>query len=112
VARKLKFESPALQHTYDRFIAGDPTSVEAYEQELLNAELAQMIYDLRVAAGLTQRQLAERIGTTPSVISRLEDADYAGHSMAMLRRVADALHQRVEVRFVPKTDPPHSDVRR
>ncbi len=41
------------------------------------------------------------MGTTASVICRLEDADYEGHSMAMLRRIAAALKKRVEVRFVP-----------
>jgi hypothetical protein len=41
------------------------------------------------------------IGTTASVICRLEDADYEGHSLAMLRRIAAALNQRVEIRFVP-----------
>jgi hypothetical protein len=35
------------------------------------------------------------------VICRLEDADYEGHSLAMLRRIADALDQRVEIRFGP-----------
>jgi hypothetical protein len=38
------------------------------------------------------------------VICRLEDADYDGHSLAMLRRVAAAVGKRVEVRFVPATD--------
>ena len=41
------------------------------------------------------------MGTTPSVISRLEDDDYEGHSLAMLRRIASALNKRVEIRFVP-----------
>jgi hypothetical protein len=41
------------------------------------------------------------VGTTPSVISRLEDDDYEGHSLAMLCRVAAALNKRVEIRFVP-----------
>ena len=47
------------------------------------------------------RELA-RVGTTASVICRLEDADYDGHSLAMLRRIAGALGLRVEVRFVPE----------
>jgi len=42
-----------------------------------------------------------RVGTTPSVISRLDDDDYDGHSLAMLRRIAAALNKRVEIRFVP-----------
>jgi ribosome-binding protein aMBF1 (putative translation factor) len=64
-------------------------------------EVAEMIHQLRTDAGLTQRALAERVGTTASVICRLEDADYEGHSMAMLRRVAAAMGKRVELRFVP-----------
>lgn len=56
--------------------------------------------DLRTRARLTQRQLAKRVGTTASVICRLEDADYEGHSLAMLRRIAAALNKRVEIRFV------------
>ena len=46
-------------------------------------------------------QVAKQIGTSPSVISRLEDADYEGHSLSMLRRIAAALQSRVEIRFVP-----------
>lgn len=44
------------------------------------------------------------MGTTQSVISRLEDADYEGHSLTMLQRIAEALHQKVEVRLIP-TEP-------
>ena len=73
----------------------------AYDEELANAELAQKIYELRTKAGLTQRQLANLVGTTASVICRLEDADYEGHSLAMLRRIAAALDKRVEIRFLP-----------
>ena len=43
------------------------------------------------AGRITQRQLAKKVGTTASVICRLEDADYQGHSLAMLRRIAAAL---------------------
>lgn len=66
-------------------------------------EIAQSIYDARTAAGLTQQQLAERIGTTPSVIAQLEEADYPdeGQSLAMLSRIADAMHLEVQFRLVP-----------
>ena len=50
---------------------------------------------------MTQSLLATAIGTTQSVISRLEDADYGGHSLRLLRRVAEATGQRLELRFVP-----------
>jgi transcriptional regulator with XRE-family HTH domain len=63
--------------------------------------VARKIYDLRNKAGLSQRALAKMVGTSASAICRLEDADYAGHSLAMLNRIAEALDQRVEIRFVP-----------
>ncbi|CAA9325164.1 MAG: hypothetical protein AVDCRST_MAG68-2049 [uncultured Gemmatimonadetes bacterium] len=82
-----------------RYARGDAARTASVERERVNAEVAQMIYDRRVAAGLTQRQLAERVGTRQSVISRLEDADYGGHSLSMLQRVAEALGQRIHVRM-------------
>jgi transcriptional regulator with XRE-family HTH domain len=69
-------------------------------EEEANAEIARKIYDLRARAGLSQRALAKLVGTTASVICRLEDSDYEGHSLAMLRRIAKALGKRVEIRFV------------
>jgi ribosome-binding protein aMBF1 (putative translation factor) len=64
-------------------------------------EIAELIYKARTRAGLSQRDLARRVGTTASVICRLEDAEYDGHSLGMLRRIAEALGKRVELKFVP-----------
>ncbi len=100
MGRKSRFESKALQHVYDRYVGKDPEKTAAFEEELANAEVARKIYDLRTKAGLTQDKLAKLVGTTASVISRLEDADYDGHSLAMLRRIAKALNKRVEIRFI------------
>lgn len=72
--------------------------VQAYRQSF---EIAQMIYDARIAAGLTQQQLAELVGTKQPVISQLESADYEGHSLSMLERIASALNLKVELRLVP-----------
>ena len=84
-------------------IAGhDPSRQQAFEEEVANREVAQSIYELRQHAGLSQAELAKRVGTTQSVISRLEDADYEGHSLAMLNRIAAAVERRVEIRFVPR----------
>ena len=93
--------SASLQHAYDRYVGNDPERRAAYEEELLNAEIASLLYRLRKQAGLSQRELAKRVGTTASVICRLEDADYEGHSLAMLRRIAAALNRRLEIRFLP-----------
>jgi ribosome-binding protein aMBF1 (putative translation factor) len=98
---KRRFESDALQYSWDRFIGDDPERIWEYEKCGADIEVAQLIYDMRTDAGLTQRQLAKKVSTTASVICRLEDADYEGHSLAMLRRIADALGKRIETRFVP-----------
>ena len=42
----------------------------------------------------------ESQGNLHSVIARLEDADYQGHSLSMLQRIASALNKRLEIRFV------------
>lgn len=98
---KRKFRSPALQYTYDRFIGHDPKLAAEFEEEVINADIARKIYDLRTKAGLSQRELAKKIGTNASVICRLEDADYEGHSLSMLKRIAEVLDKRVEIRFLP-----------
>jgi ribosome-binding protein aMBF1 (putative translation factor) len=97
---KERFKSPGLRALQERYIGDDPERIASLERALADASIASSIYELRTKAGLSQRALAELVGTTASVICRLEDADYNGHSMAMLRRVAAALGQRVEVRFV------------
>ncbi len=84
-------------------IAGkDPAMQRGFEEEVANREVAQKIFQLRQDSGLSQAELARRVGTTQSVISRLEDADYEGHSLAMLNRIAAAVERRVEIRFVPR----------
>ena len=69
-------------------------------QVRLDDAVARQLLALRTKEGLSQRELAKRVGTTASVICRLEDADYDGHSMSMLNRIAEALGYRVELRFV------------
>jgi len=90
----------AAKFLYDRYVGNDPEQVAAYEEEILNAEIARRIFDMRTKAGLSQRELAERVGTSASAICRLEDGDYEGHSLSLLKRIAEALDRRVEVRFV------------
>ena len=98
-----RLRSKTLQYAYDRYVGDKLERIDSFEDELLNARIARQLYDLRTDAGLTQQQLADRVDTTPSVICRLEDADYDGHSLSMLRRIAGALGKRVELRFVPNS---------
>ena len=82
-------------------VGNDPKAHRLLDDARAGAQVAQLVYAARTAAGLTQRQLADLIGTKQPVIARLEDADYEGHSLSMLKRIADALGKRLEIRFVP-----------
>ncbi|MEE3719187.1 helix-turn-helix domain-containing protein [Tumidithrix elongata RA019] len=81
-------------------LTGNDSEMENLVREAsLNAIVAQLIYEARTARGLTQKQLADRVGTKQSAIARLEDADYDGHSLSMLQKIASALNQKVEIKF-------------
>ena len=101
MVNRTKRASDAVEILHRRFYEGKPARLKSLEEARANEEIARKICELRGAAKLTQTQLAKLVGTTASVICRLEDADYEGHSLAMLRRIAGALNQRVEIRFVP-----------
>ena len=101
MARKRKPTTDAVEIVHWRYFEGKPERLQELEEERANAEVARKIYELRQEAGLTQQELAKLVGTTASVICRLEDADYEGHSLSMLRRIATALDKRVQIRFVP-----------
>ncbi len=102
MARK-KGTTDALEIFDKLYVKDDPDRKAAIERERVKGDVAQMIYDLRTDAGLTQKQLAELIETTQSVISRLEDADYEGHSLSMLRRIAKALDRKLTVSMTAKS---------
>ena len=83
-------------------IRNDPEAQRLLEEARFNSRIAQIIYDARIDAGLTQNELAKLVGTTQSVIARLEDADYEGRSLTMLNRIASALHRQLEIRLLPE----------
>jgi len=97
-------KSKKISGTFDilhrRYIGEDTERQVSLEVERVNAEVARTIYELRKKAVLTQKELAQMVGTTQSVISRLEDADYEGHSLSMLHRIAIALNRRLSVQMI------------
>lgn len=99
--KKQKPTTDAVEILHRRYFAGKPEMEAMLEEARAEEEVARKITALRTKAGLSQRELARLVGTSASAICRLEDADYEGHSMAMLKRIAYALNTRVEIRFVP-----------
>lgn len=83
------------------FISNDGIKSAAdYRHSTVNARVAQLILNTRIQTGLSQRKLAQMIDTTQSVISRLENASYKGHSLSMLSRIAQAMEYEVRIDFV------------
>jgi ribosome-binding protein aMBF1 (putative translation factor) len=99
--RKTGKTSDAVEILHRRYVRGDARKLSELETIRAENAVARNIHDLRTQAGLSQRQLAKLVRTSASAICRLEDADYEGHSLAMLNRIAEALDRRVEIRFVP-----------
>ena len=80
---------------------GVRAEVERLEREEM--PILDEILAARKAAGLTQAQVAERMGSTAPAVSRLEDALVTGKhspSLATLRKYAAALGKRIEVHLV------------
>ena len=85
----------------DRLTGDDEELRDLIEKETINTEVAALIYNARTAAGLTQKQLADLVGTKQPNIARLEDADYQGHSLSMLQRIAKSLNRRLDISLKP-----------
>ncbi len=99
--KKGKETADAVEILLRRYVGEDAERKTSIQEERVNAEVANTIYDLRKEAGLSQKELAELVGTTQSVISRLEDSDYRGHSLKMLNGIARALNRRLKVMVGP-----------
>ena len=110
IMRNRKTISDAVTILHQRYVGNDRERKASMEEERVNAEVARIIYDLRTKGNLSQKELAGLVGTSQSVISRLEDADYGGHSLNMLVRIASVLDSRltVSVKQLRKSRQPRS----
>ncbi|MBW2108212.1 MAG: helix-turn-helix transcriptional regulator [Deltaproteobacteria bacterium] len=101
---KNKNTNNGIEILHRRYVGDDPERKASLQAERVNAEVARTIYELRNEADMTQKELARLVGTTQSVISRLEDADYNGHSLSMLNRIAKALNRRLSIEMTDGDD--------
>lgn len=100
--RNKKRTTDAVKILHGRYIKGNAKRAASVRSEREKAHIAMQIHRLRTKAGLSQKQLADLVGTTQSVISRLESTEYSGHSMNMLGKIAAALGCEVRVDLVPE----------
>lgn len=81
----------------DKWYGSIPDWDKLVAEEEFNMQVGQAVYDLRHSVGLSQADLAKLTDTTQSIISKVENADYDGSSIDILKRVCFALHTRIEV---------------
>jgi len=98
--KKRKTTTDAVEILDKTFIKNDPARLQRLQEIRENLHIAEQIYELRKEANLTQKELADLVGTSQSDISRLEDADYDGYSVKMLQKIAAAIHCRLKVEIV------------
>ena len=96
----------AVEILHHLYIKGDPERLASLEAERVKSKIARQLYDLRHQAGLTQQELAARVGTTTAVIDNLEETDYEDHQLGdavlMLQRIAKVLDKQMEFQIVPQ----------
>jgi transcriptional regulator with XRE-family HTH domain len=80
----------------------DPAFVKRFNRAGEAWDVALQIAHLREKAGLSQKDLARKLKTSQQQISRLESPSYEGHSLSMLRRVAEVLGVTVRVTLAPR----------
>ena len=84
----------------DRLDGDNPALQSLIEEEEFAARVAQLAYDARMEAGLSQEELARRVGAEPSMIAQLEDADYPGSALSLLQRIANTLGKCIDLRLI------------
>ena len=103
MAKKVRRQptTDAVEILYRRYIEGKPEMLALLEEAHADSHVACLVYDLRTGAGLSQAALARKGGTTAAVINQIEEADYEGHLLGMLRRIAAAVERKVVIQLVP-----------
>jgi transcriptional regulator with XRE-family HTH domain len=94
---------------FDRYLEQqlqDPGFAARFKRAGQAWDVAIQIAALREKAGLSQKDLARQLGTSQQQVSRLESPGYEGHSLASLRRVAEALGAEVRVILEPRKPKP------
>ena len=88
--------------TYADKLLEDKAFREKFEQEYKNLVISEKIAELRYKAHLTQEELAKRVHTTKSAISRYESNEYQGYSVSLLQKIASACGADLRISFVHK----------
>ena len=90
-----------FDRTIEKILKEDPSFKEKLDRAGQAWDIAFQIINLREQAGLTQKELADLVGTKQSNIARLESADYTSYTLKTLEKVTRALKARLQIKIVP-----------
>jgi DNA-binding XRE family transcriptional regulator len=107
-AREISPEAAAYINWRDRLLA-DPETLALYEEEAAKSELWLQLVEARRNAGLTQKQMAERLGVSQAQVARIQKEGYDAYTLNTLRRYVAALGDgfALEVRIHTPSEPEH-----
>lgn len=99
--RRKRTTTDGLEIIHELYFKGRPEMLQLLDEARERLRVSMQLHELREKEGLSQQQLADRVGTSRSVISRLESPDYEKHTISTLRKVAGAMGHGLRVEFVP-----------
>ena len=99
----MKRQKDDLDRLTEKLLTQDPSLQEEFDKAGQAWDIAFQIIDLREKAGLTQKQLADLVGTKQANIARLESADYTSYTLKTLDKITRALKARLEIKITPIT---------
>lgn len=84
---------------HEESYANDPEYRQVYAEEHMYTWIATQLVVLREQRGMTQGELAKAVGTQQPALSRWEDVNYRGWTVATLQKLANALGVRLRITF-------------
>lgn len=74
-----------------------PKFQKGFQKELIRLSIGEQLLQLRLKARLTQAQVAKKVGTTASAISRYENAEYDRYEIQTLRKIVEACGGKLSI---------------
>ena len=88
MSSKKQNEGDSFDYLYNRFIKGNPEEERLFEEEYTKSKLGLQLGYLRDEAQMSQRDLAERVGTTETMIDDIENGDYDDCPISIIQKIA------------------------
>jgi len=76
----------------------DPEFKKEWEKSEAAYQVTRELIRARIEGKISQRQLAQRAGTTQAVISRIENMSVSP-SLGLVQRIAESLGKKLEIKF-------------